>query len=125
MRRDPIYLAYTITVPSEQVCQNVTASMRQQIAPDSELADPRVSSEVTETVHYRIGDFFEDIALFPDAEETNQFRVVFHRQPNAGRFWKDIMVRIVRGLETDWGASVSLAYQGDVPLEWMRSLTVR
>lgn len=125
MRRDPVYLAFTITFPSEESVQSVIDVVRQRIAPDAELVDTRVSSEGTETVKCRISDFFEDIALLPDSEgKADRLRLVFHRHPNAGLFWKDIMVRIVRTLETEWNISATLDYQGDAALDWMRPLNV-
>ena len=123
MRRDPLFLAFTVKCTPDQNTQQLVESLRQQIAPDAELIDTRVSSEGTDAVHHRIGEFFDKIVILPDVDgKANQFRLVFHRHANAGRFWKDLMIRIVHSLEEAPGVSVSLDYQGDVLLNWMQPM---
>ena len=126
MRHDPVFLVFTITSPSWEEAQRLQEKLRNQIEPDAEIIDTCVSSEGTNDVHYRIGDFFEEIAIFPHVEKNaSRLRLVFHRRADAGPFWKDIMVRIVHSLETEPGNSVALDHQGDVPLDWMRPMSVK
>jgi hypothetical protein len=107
-----------ITSSSREDSQKLQKTLRRQIGPDAKTIDTRVSSAGTEKMRHRIGDYFHEIVIFSQ-ENSNQFRLVFQRRPEAEPFWKDIMVRIVRALETDSGATVSLDYQGDVALDWM------
>jgi hypothetical protein len=55
-------------------------------------------------------------------EDPRSLRLVFHRRPDAGRFWKDLMVRMVRLVEQSFpSAAVVLAHQGDEGLDWAHS----
>ncbi len=120
MRYDPVFLAFTVTSPSPEESRRIQEKLRQEIGPDSQLVDTRVSSEGTEKIFYRLGDFFTEILVLPETEgNPKQFRLVFHRHPHAGHFWKDIMVRIVHSLESaDPKVTVSMDYKGDDPLDW-------
>lgn len=122
MRYDPVFLAYTVTSPTREDSRKIQEKLRKQIGPDSVMVDTRISAEGTEKIHHRIGDYFEEILLFSELEENpQQFRLVFHRHPRAGRFWKDIMVRLVRALETgDPKVAISMDYQGDASMDWQR-----
>ncbi len=60
--------------------------------------------EEVQTVPHRLGDYFADIRIEPEsATNPTSLRLVFHRQPNAGRFWKDLMVNIVQEIESHSG----------------------
>ncbi|MSU79997.1 MAG: hypothetical protein EXS16_18145 [Gemmataceae bacterium] len=126
MRRDPIFLVFTITSPSYDESLQLRERLRHQIEPDAEFVDSCHSSEGTKNVIYRIGDCFEEIAILADDDESGgSFRLVFHRKPTAERFWKEIMVRIVRSLEVEPRVTVSLEYQGDVLPASMRPMLAK
>ncbi len=39
--------------------------------------------------------------MLPDSQANpGSFRLVFHRRPEAGRFWKDLMVNVLQEIET-------------------------
>jgi hypothetical protein len=71
--------------------------------------------EQVQTVRHRLGDYFEDIRLVPDSQAPALFRLVFHRRPEAGRFWKDLMVNVLQEIETTrQKASIDLDSKGEL-----------
>ncbi len=66
-------------------------------------------------VPHRLGDYFADIRILPTIPATHtSFRLVFQKLPEAGRFWKDLMVNIIQEIEKSAeNASISLDYKGD------------
>jgi hypothetical protein len=53
--------------------------------------------------------------MLPDSQANPaSFRLVFHRRPEAGRFWKDLMVNILQEIEaTPQKASIELDSKGE------------
>src|SRR5258707_14279500 len=99
MRQDPLFLSWTIRSGSPDKLRQIMDELRRQINPDYVLTEQvsflRDGREVTHQEHYRIGDFFETIRLLPPSSTNGPlFHVVIQRLPNAGRRWKDVMVRI-------------------------------
>jgi hypothetical protein len=72
-------------------------------------------AERVRTVGHRLGDYFADIRLLPASPPApGSFRLVFHKLPQAGRFWKDLMVNILQEVEArPEVVSVTLDYKGD------------
>lgn len=70
--------------------------------------------EQTQSVRHRLGDYFAEIPMLPDAQaNSTSFRLVFHRRPEAGRFWKDLMVSILQEIDSaPQKASVELDSKG-------------
>jgi hypothetical protein len=57
--------------------------------------------EQVQTVPHRLGDYFAAIRLVPEGPASPRLlRLVFHRRPEAGRFWKDLMVSILQEIES-------------------------
>ncbi len=93
----------------------------------TEQVDPhRVIEDVVRTspggvdqrqvVRHRLGDYFAAIRLLPVDGDAAAWRLVFARRPDAGRFWKDLMVNIVQQVEKEEETTaVGLAYKGDEP----------
>lgn len=48
---------------------------------------------------YRIGDYFDRIEIGNLMSEGRSFEMVFHVRPDAGRYWKDLIVGILRDME--------------------------
>jgi hypothetical protein len=70
--------------------------------------------EKREVVRHRLGDYFSAIRRLPVESDATSWRLVFARRPDAGRFWKDLMVNIVQQVENEVEtAGVTLAYKGD------------
>ena len=48
---------------------------------------------------YRIGDYFENIEVGALTDDCRSFEIIFHVRPDAGRYWKDLLVGILSVLE--------------------------
>ena len=120
MRHDPLYFAYDVHCPSPAEATRIQEMVRRDCATDAQMVVSIVSSEESCEKSYRIGDFFSDIFALPGlGGDTRALRLVFHRQPRAGRFWKDIMVRVLRSIENSGpDVAVNMAYKGDDCLDW-------
>jgi hypothetical protein len=115
MRYDPLFIACDVRCPSPEAASQVQELLRRETTPGAVMTVPVVSSEAASELSYRIGDYFEETLVLPDQDgDCQTFRLVFHRHPNAGRFWKDLMVRIIRSVEQAGpGISVTMVYRGD------------
>jgi len=57
--------------------------------------------EQVQTARHRLGDYFAAIRMLTDSQANPaSFRLVFHRRPEAGRFWKGLTVNILQEIET-------------------------
>ncbi len=89
-----------------------------EITPNTTIVDdvryPCRSAEPIREPH-RLGDYFESVRVLPGAHpEPASFRVLFHRRVGAGRFWKDIMVRLLQRIRSEAApATTTLEYRGD------------
>lgn len=73
--------------------------------------------ETTQTIRHRLGDYFEDIRMLSDSSAaTASFLLVFHKRPDAGRFWKDLMVNILQEIEATRKASIEVESKGEKPI---------
>jgi hypothetical protein len=105
MRRPQSCTSWKITCHSPDEAQVLQEWLSSHIGPDRVLTDTvRVTPngvEQVQTVRHRLGDYFAAIRMLP-ASQANpaSFRLVFHRRPEAGRFWKDLMVNILQEIET-------------------------
>ena len=72
--------------------------------------------EQVRTIPHRLGDYFADILLLPDAQtSSSSFRLVFHRRAEAARFWKDLMASILGEVKTaSQEASIQLNAKGEI-----------
>jgi hypothetical protein len=105
MRQPPTYTTWKITCHSAEEAQALQQWLSSRIDLDRVLTDTvRVSPndvEKVQTVRHRLGDYFAAIRLLPDSQpNTASFRLVFQKRPEAGRFWKDLMVNILQEIET-------------------------
>src|SRR5437868_6992141 len=117
MRDDPVFLAYDVRCLSPDQAAKVEEVVRRLGSRDAVHTHTVSGGGRTSEVSHRIVDFFEAILVLPRlGEDPRAFRLVFHRRPGAGRFWKDLMVRIVRAVEQMTpSAAVQLTYRGDEP----------
>jgi hypothetical protein len=52
--------------------------------------------EQVQAVPHRLGDYFASIKIVSNSGNTSAvFRLVFQKRPDAGRFWKDLMVGVM------------------------------
>jgi hypothetical protein len=120
MRSDSLFHAFDIRCRSAEEATRVKETLARYKGPEGVIPDVVRTKGQTTSVAYRVGDFFSDVLTLPGiGGDACAVRVVFHRRPDAGRFWKDIMVRIVRSVEQMTPTpAVQLAYRGDEPLDW-------
>jgi hypothetical protein len=106
MRQAPTYTSWKITCHSSEEAQALQRWLSSRINLDRVLTDNvRIlpnGAEQMQTVRHRLGDYFAAIRMLPDSEaNAASFRLVFHRRPEAARFWKDLMVSILQEIETN------------------------
>ena len=104
MRQPPTYTSWKITCHSPEEAETLQQWLSSRIDLDHVVTDSvRVlpyGVEQMRTVPHRLGDYFAAIRIVPDAQANPaSFRLVFHRLPEAGRFWKDLMVNILQEVE--------------------------
>jgi hypothetical protein len=120
MPRPPTYTTWKITCHSAEEAQALQQWLSSRIDLDRVMTDTvRVAPDAVEqvqTVPHRLGDYFAGILVLPISQQNSaSFRLVFHRRPDAGRFWKDLMVNIIQEIETSpQDASVALDSKGEI-----------
>jgi hypothetical protein len=105
MLQSPTCTSWKITCHSPEEAQALRQWLSSYIDLDRVLTDiVRVTPngvEQVQTVRHRLGDYFAAIRMLPDSQANPAaFRLVFQRRPEAGRFWKDLMVNIFQEMET-------------------------
>jgi hypothetical protein len=117
MRQAPIYTAWTIRSRSPEESQVLRQWLSSRIDRDRVVTDSihtlSGGVEHVEAEDHRLGDYFAAILMQPTSDPA-VFRLVFHRLPQAGRFWKDLMVNILQEITaTSANTSITLDYKGD------------
>jgi hypothetical protein len=119
MSQPPTYSSWKITCHSSDEAQALQQWLSSRIKLDRVLTDTvRVipnGVEQVQTIPHRLGDYFASIRMLPDSQaNAASFRLVFHRQRDAGPFWKDLMVNILQEIEaTPQKASIELDSKGE------------
>jgi hypothetical protein len=119
MRQDPLYTAWLVRCEPQEDTRILRPLLPARIDPDYTITDPvHTFPEGIESVSgktYRLGDYFTDVRLVPGlGADPSAFRIVFQRLPDAGRYWKDLMARILQGIRSACpAATVTLEYRGD------------
>ena len=104
MRQPPTYTSWKITCKSSEEAQALQRWLSSHIDLDRVLTDTvRINPngvEQVKIVQHRLGDYFAAIRVLPDSQANPaSLRLVFQRRPQAGRFWKDLMVNILQEIE--------------------------
>lgn len=119
MQAAPIYTSWKITCRSAEDAQALRRWLAGRIDLDRTLTDTvRVAPdgmEQVQTVQHRLGDYFAAIDILADcSSDSASLRLAFEKLPNAGRFWKDLMVNILQEIETAaQECSIVLDFKGD------------
>jgi hypothetical protein len=120
MRQPPTYTSWKITCHSPEEVLSLQQWLSGRIDLDRVVTDTiRVMPngvEQVQNVQHRLGDYFASIRMLQDSQLTPlSFKLVFQRKPEAGRFWKDLMVNILREIETTpQKASIVLDSKGEM-----------
>lgn len=103
MLHAPIYYSWLVTCASPEQCDELRCRLNPAIdltrVITKTVCNYPSGIEHTWQEHHRLGDYFADLQFVPTAPES--FLFVLRRLPEAGRFWKDLMVGILRQLEDD------------------------
>jgi hypothetical protein len=125
MQQDSLFTTWLVQCPSAEESQRLQQRLRTAIHPDTtyeEVVRPAPDGAATPATRvYRLGDYFTDIRLLPgETAGQSAFRIVFSGRSDAGRFWKDLMVRALQEVRrTSPDTTTTLEYRGDeepVPL---------
>jgi hypothetical protein len=120
MRQPPSYTSWRITCQSSEEAHSLQHCLFSHIDLDRVLTDTaRVTPngvEQMQTVRHRLGDYFAAVRVLAESQANPaSFPLVFHRGPEAGRFWKDLMVNILQEIEaTPQKACVDLDSKGEM-----------
>ncbi len=110
MRQPPTFTTWKITCRSADEAQALQQWLASRIDLERIITDtvrtmPNGIEDV-QTVSHRLGDYFAVIRIEPEsASNPASLLLVFQRRPDAGRFWKDLMVNIVREIEARSGTA--------------------
>lgn len=119
MRQPPIYTSWKISCHSPDEAQALQQWLSSRIDLDRVITDTvRTSTngvEQVQAVRHKLGDYFAAISMRPNSKAIPAvFRLIFQRRPDAGRFWKDLMVNVLQEIESaPQIASVELDSKGD------------
>ncbi len=120
MPQPPTYTSWKITCHSSEEAQALQQWLSSRIDLDRVLTDtvrliPNGVEQV-QPVRYRREDYFAAIRMLPDSQANGaSLRLVFRRRPEAGRFWKDLMVNVLQEIETTpQKASIELESKGEM-----------
>src|SRR5258708_1215816 len=120
MHQPPTYTAWKITCHSSNEVQALQQWLSSRIDLERVFTDTvRVvpsAGEQWQTVPHRLGGYLAAMRMLPDSQANPaSFRVVFHRRPDGGGFWKDLVVNILQEIETTaQKASIDLDSKGEV-----------
>jgi hypothetical protein len=101
MRRDPLFLLWAVRCTSPEDCCKLRQLLTRETAPEAVFVNEIVAfpsgAETRLRESHRVGDYFVSVTLLPaEPPSPTSFRVLFRRRPDAGRFWKDVMVRALQ-----------------------------
>lgn len=104
MKRNSPTLSWLIACASEESLRQAEQLARQESDPDKIFVDVAVAfpngAEERTTVHHRLGDYFDRVqVLSDDSPDLKTLTLVFHMRLGAKRYWKDLMVGILRSIE--------------------------
>jgi hypothetical protein len=117
MRDDPLFLLWIIKCPSIESCHQLQTWLPSQLTAETVFVDDirafPAGVACSNRESHRLGDYFESVQVLASGEESPMsFRLLFHRRPEAARYWKDLMVRILQEVR-DAAAQATLEYRGD------------
>jgi hypothetical protein len=119
MRQDPLYTVWLVRCESPDELRVLRPLLPARIDHGYTIAHPvrpspgGVASRPAES--HRLGDYFADVRLLPGPPaDPSAFRIVFQRLPDAGRYWKDVMARVLQAVRNaSRTVTITLAYRGD------------
>jgi hypothetical protein len=104
MRPTPLSLSWLVTCRDPEGARAVQGWLADRLRLDRSWDDevhayPSGAHQV-QVEHHRLGDYFADVRVLPaPPDQPESFALLFLRRPDAGRFWKDLMVNALQELE--------------------------
>lgn len=119
MRKDPLYLSWAIRCRTPAEAKALVRWLTKRFSPENTIEQVIVSKaggiETNVKKTHRIGDYFSGVrAIEEKGGDRPAFALVFQRQSDASRYWKDVMVRILESIRHRAPAvQTNLLYRGD------------
>ncbi len=125
MRHDPLYLLWIVDCPSAEESRRLQQLLSRELSPEATFVDDVRAWPDGVEMHWRephrLGDYFESVRILPaKSQQPASFRVLFHRRPDSGRFWKDVMARVLQRARGEAASTTTLEYRGDEAPEVVR-----
>ncbi len=99
MQNGPLVIAWDIACPTSAKARSVRELLDREANLDAVQLVSVTGGGATQEQAHRLGDYFHDIRVEPRSlEEPNVLRVLFRRLPHAGRYWRDLMVRVLQSI---------------------------
>jgi hypothetical protein len=97
MRNGPYVIAWDVLCPSVAEAHAVRELLDREANLDAVVSVTVTGGGTTREEVHCLRDYFQAIHVGPRSPEgPHALRVVFQRLPNAGRYWRDLMVRLLR-----------------------------
>jgi hypothetical protein len=119
MRHDPLFLLWVVNCATPEDARRLQQRLHAEISPDTPFVDEVRACpdgfEARSRELHRLGDYFESVrVLLATGQAPSTFGLLFQRRPDAGRFWKDFMARLLQGIRNEAvGVTTTLSYRGD------------
>jgi hypothetical protein len=113
MRNGPHVIAWDVRCPSAAEAHAVRELLDREADLDAVVIVTVTGGGTNREKVHRLRDYFQAIHVGPCAPEgPHALRVVFQRLPNAGRYWRDLMVRLLRCVSrVSDGITITMAYR--------------
>jgi hypothetical protein len=112
MRNGPQVIAWDVICHSAAEARSVQELLSRDANLDAAVVVTVTGGGTTREEVHRLRDYFQEIRVEPRSPESCSFRVVFQRLPQAGRYWRDLMVGLLRSVsEISTGITIKLAYR--------------
>ncbi len=113
MENGPLKIAWNVICPSAATIGIVREVLDRTAHLDAIQSVTVTGGDMVHEEAYRLGDYFENIHVeTPPNGAAHTLRIVFARLPNAGRYWRDLMVRVLQSArEACGGVRIGMAYR--------------
>jgi hypothetical protein len=116
----PRFVVFDLGCSSVLAASNIQNLVRQICVIDTHILIRSVSHEGAKKTLFEIADYFKEVKILSGVNsDPCKTRIVFLLQPNADRFWRDIVFRVL-GLTKKAVANVVVnqVYVGNDCLDW-------
>jgi hypothetical protein len=90
-------ITFVVSSESSERLRQAKQLAADEVRSDNVLTDIGRAKDKVVIEHHRVGDYFASVQI-ADSSPTS-FRLVFAPAPNADRYWKDIVVKIISSIK--------------------------